>query len=78
MLSKVIVKGEGMCPLYEYLTGKDTNPKFAGEIKWNFTKFLIGRNGQIVNRFEPKVTPKEIDPAVAAELKKVPPAYSKD
>jgi glutathione peroxidase len=72
MLSKIVVKGEGICPLYEYLTGKETNPKFAGEIKWNFTKFLVGRDGQVVNRFEPKVTPEEIDPMITAELKKTP------
>jgi glutathione peroxidase len=39
MLSKVVVKGDGICPLYKFLTSKETNPKFAGEIKWNFTKF---------------------------------------
>jgi glutathione peroxidase len=39
MLSKVVVKGKGICPLYEHLTSEKTDPKFAGEIKWNFTKF---------------------------------------
>jgi glutathione peroxidase len=38
MLSKVVVKGDGITPLYKYLTSKDTNPKFAGDIQWNFTK----------------------------------------
>jgi len=72
MLSKVVVKGEGITPLYEYLTSRQTNPKFGGEIRWNFTKFLIGRNGEIVGRFEPKVTPesKELTEAIEAELKK--------
>src|SRR6202035_5785599 len=40
MLSKVAVKGKDICPLYQYLTSKDTDPKFAGDIKWNFTKFV--------------------------------------
>ncbi|MBI1915624.1 MAG: glutathione peroxidase [Planctomycetes bacterium] len=40
MLSKVIVKGIHQAPLYKHLTSKETNPKSAGDIKWNFTKFL--------------------------------------
>jgi glutathione peroxidase len=39
MLSKVVVKGEDITPLYKTLTSKETNPKYAGEITWNFTKF---------------------------------------
>jgi glutathione peroxidase len=72
MLGKVVVKGDGQAPLYQYLTSKETDPKFAGVIKWNFTKFLIGRNGEIVNRFEPAVTPdsEEMTKAIEAELKK--------
>jgi glutathione peroxidase len=70
MLSKVVVKGQGICPLYQYLTSKETDPKYGGDIKWNFTKFLVGRNGEIVGRFEPKVKPKEIAPVIEAELKK--------
>jgi glutathione peroxidase len=72
MFAKVVVKGDGQCDLYKFLTGADTNPKFAGEIKWNFTKFLIGRDGQIVNRFEPKVKPSDevVVNAIEAELAK--------
>ena len=58
--SKVVVKpvdGKEPCPLYKFLTSKETNPKFAGEITWNFEKFLVGRNGEIVARFAPTVTP---------------------
>ena len=69
MLSKVVVKGKGITPLYQYLTSKETDPKFGGPIKWNFTKFLINRKGEIVNRFEPSVTPAKLTPAVEAELK---------
>jgi glutathione peroxidase len=57
MMSKVSVKGEDQTPLYQYLTDKAANPKTGGEIQWNFTKFLVGPDGQIIARFEPKVTP---------------------
>ncbi len=72
MLAKVVVKGEGQCELYKVLTAKETNPKFGGEIKWNFTKFLIGRDGQVVGRFEPKVAPESetMTKAIEAELSK--------
>src|SRR5271168_5078127 len=53
MMSKVSVKGEDQAPLYAFLTDKSTDPKFAGDIKWNFTKFLFDRNGKPVARFEP-------------------------
>jgi glutathione peroxidase len=56
MFSKISVLGDDKAPLYSYLTGS-SDPKFSGDIKWNFTKFLIGRDGQILARFEPKVTP---------------------
>lgn len=56
LFSKVSVKGDNTTPLYQFLTQK-ANPSVAGEIKWNFTKFLIDRNGKVVARFEPKVTP---------------------
>ncbi len=72
MLSKVVVKGDAKVPLYQYLTSKETNPKSAGELKWNFTKFLIGRDGQIAGRFEPNVAPEseELTKAVEAALEK--------
>jgi glutathione peroxidase len=70
MFSKVVVKGDKQCPLYKHLTSTDTNPKHAGEIKWNFEKFLINRKGEIVNRFNSKVTPDsdEMIKAIEAEL----------
>ncbi len=72
MFSKVVVKGEGQCPLYKYLTSKETDPKFAGDISWNFEKFLIGRDGEIVQRFAPRVKPdsEEVVKAIEAELAK--------
>lgn len=72
MMSKVVVKGDAICPLYKYLTSKDTDPKFAGDIKWNFEKFLISRSGDVVGRFNSKVKPDspELTQAIEAELKK--------
>jgi glutathione peroxidase len=56
--------------LYAYLT-KDTGPGIAGEIKWNFTKFLVDRKGNVVQRFDPAVTPdsKEVIAAIEKQLK---------
>lgn len=70
MMAKVSVKGSDKAPLYEYLTSQHANPKSGGEIQWNFTKFLIGRDGQIVQRFEPAVTPDdpELNKAVEKAL----------
>jgi glutathione peroxidase len=57
MFSKVKVKGAGIDPLFAYLTSRETNPASAGEIKWNFNKFLLGKQGEILARFEPPVEP---------------------
>ena len=57
MFSKISVKGPDQHPLYQYLTNAATNPKFAGEIKWNFNKFLIDKQGNIAARFDSKDTP---------------------
>ena len=72
MYGKISVKGADMAPLYQFLTGKDANPKTAGEIQWNFTKFLVDRSGKVIQRFEPPVEPlsKELESAVEAALKK--------
>ena len=61
MLAKVVVKGEGQAPLYKFLTSGETNPKFAGPVRWNFEKFLIGRSGEIVARFASDVEPESED-----------------
>ena len=57
MFSKVVVKGDGQCPLYTFLTSKETNPKFAGDITWNFEKFLVGPDGRVLARFAPRTAP---------------------
>jgi len=59
LLSKVNVKLKkpDQSPLYKYLTSKKTNPEHAGEISWNFEKFLFNREGEVVARFSPKTKP---------------------
>jgi glutathione peroxidase len=70
MFSKISVKGSDKHPLYRFLTEKETNPQFAGEISWNFNKFLIGRDGKVINRFGTRTAPdgKEVVEAVEKAL----------
>jgi glutathione peroxidase len=70
MYAKISVKGDDQAPLYAYLT-KETGPGLTGDIKWNFTKFLVDRNGNVVQRFESAVTPdsKEVTEAIEKALK---------
>jgi glutathione peroxidase len=72
MFSKVDVKGDTICPLYQFLTSEETDKPFAGEVRWNFEKFLISRDGKIVARFRSAVKPDspEFTSAVEAELAK--------
>jgi glutathione peroxidase len=57
MFAKISVTGTDQHPLYTFLTNKTSDPEFAGDISWNFNKFLIDRNGKIVARFGSKDTP---------------------
>jgi glutathione peroxidase len=70
MYAKISVKGADQAPLYGYLT-KETGAGMAGDIKWNFTKFLVDRNGKVVQRFESKITPDspEVTSAIEKQLK---------
>jgi glutathione peroxidase len=66
LFSKIVVKGKGIDPLFEFLTSEASNPKFAGVIKWNFNKFLVNRKGEVIARFEPKKDDHWSEPVVAA------------
>lgn len=70
MFAKLAVKGSGMAPLYAWLTSGGGDAQLAGEVGWNFEKFLIGRNGQIIARFESEVEPRssEITSAIEKSL----------
>jgi glutathione peroxidase len=68
LFAKVSLTGEHVAPLYQFLTDKLANPTKGGPIRWNFTKFLVDREGKIVQRFEPDVTPDS--PEIAAAIEK--------
>jgi glutathione peroxidase len=59
MFSKIHVKGRKKAELYKFLTSRDKNPRFGGELKWNFTKFLLNREGEVIARFEPRTRPED-------------------
>jgi glutathione peroxidase len=67
MMSKSSVKGDDTNDVFKELTGAE-NGEFAGEIKWNFTKFLVGKDGKVIARFEPRTAPN--DPSVTAAIEK--------
>ncbi|MCW9713849.1 glutathione peroxidase [Aliifodinibius salicampi] len=69
LFSKISVKGEDQHPLFKYLTTA-SNPDFTGEIKWNFEKFLIGKDGELVHRFRSDTKPEsdEILKAIETSL----------
>lgn len=68
--AKIEVNGAGTSPLYQYL--KKTKRGICGtqKIKWNFTKFLVNKKGEVVARFAPTVTPEKIDSYIKNELSK--------
>jgi glutathione peroxidase len=68
MFAKLEVNGPGAAPLYRFL--KDHHPDEGGgeDITWNFTKFLVGADGAVLQRFAPKRTPEEIAPEIARLL----------
>jgi glutathione peroxidase len=57
IFSKISVKGKDMAPLYVFLTSPKYDPAFYGSIKWNFTKFLLNREGKVIARFGPATKP---------------------
>ena len=72
MLSKVSVKGDDICPLYKFLTSKDTNPLHGGDVKWNFEKFLVAKDGKVVGHYGSKTKPDDAEllKTIDAELAK--------
>src|SRR6266850_472382 len=57
MFAKIDVNGAGRAPLYAWLTGESTQPDGPGDIAWNFTKFVVGKDGKVKARFNPRVEP---------------------
>jgi glutathione peroxidase len=67
LFSKSHVKGEESNDVYKFLTSKEKAGEFGGDIQWNFTKFLIDRNGKVVARFEPRTKPDAAEVVSAIE-----------
>ena len=65
MFAKIVVKGEGIDPLYTWLIA---NAPYHDDIEWNFGKFIFGRDGKVVARFNPRVKPD--DPQVTEAINK--------
>lgn len=68
MFEKVEVNGEGACELYQFLTAQEASPAGKGKVKWNFEKFLIGQDGQVVARFGSSTNPD--DESLIQEIEK--------
>lgn len=67
MFAKISVKGRDQHELYKWLTSETTNPGFAGEIDWNFAKFLVGRDGRVIARFTARTKPDDAKVIAAIE-----------
>ena len=69
MFSKVEVNGPGACELYRWLTSSQPTERGTTDVRWNFTKFLVDGEGNAIRRFEPRVTPEQIDTELESILK---------
>src|SRR5699024_12768165 len=69
MFSKTDVKGENAHPLYKYLT-TEAKGILSDQIKWNFTKFLVNRDGEVIDRFAPQTKPSKLKEDIETELNK--------
>lgn len=68
LMGKVEVNGEGAPPLYRWLKDQARGIFGTRKIKWNFTKFLLGRDGKVVRRYGPRVKPEKIERDIARLL----------
>jgi glutathione peroxidase len=68
IFAKIDVNGEETHPLFQYLKSEQPGPNEGGEIAWNFTKFLVDREGKVVQRFEPRDTPESMKSAIESLL----------
>jgi glutathione peroxidase len=68
MFSKIDVNGDGASEIYQFLKAGFPDAEGKEDIVWNFTKFLIGRDGKVLQRFAPQVTPEEIAEVAKAHL----------
>ena len=67
MFAKIDVNGPQRAPLYQWLTAQPTQPDGPGDILWNFGKFLVGKDGALIARFNPRVAPEAAELTAAIE-----------
>jgi glutathione peroxidase len=67
MFAKITVKGDAQHPLYAWLTDKQKHPETGGAVRWNFDKFLVGRDGKVIARFSPRTNPSSDEVVAAVE-----------
>ena len=68
MFAKIEVNGDGACDLYKFLKAGNPDEEGNEDIAWNFTKFLVGKDGQVLARYGPATTPEEIGEGLGAYL----------
>lgn len=68
LMSKIEVNGDGAHPLYRWLKAQAPGLLGSKAIKWNFTKFLVGRDGQVIRRYAPQDAPAKLAKDIAAAL----------
>jgi glutathione peroxidase len=68
MMEKIKVNGDGAHPLYQWLTAEAPGILGSKAIKWNFTKFLVGKDGRVIKRYAPQDAPKKISQDIEAAL----------
>lgn len=71
LFSKISVKGGDQHPLYAFLTSPETNPGYAGEVRWNFQKYLVGKDSKVIAKFMSEVEPlsENVQTSIANALK---------
>lgn len=74
MFSKISVRGADQHPLYQFITSRATNPKYSGDVQWNFQKYLVDRSGSLVGKYPPSMEPlsKELVSAIETTLREPP------
>ena len=69
IMKKIEVNGDNAHPIYKYLKAQTKKGLAGGKIKWNFTKFLISRDGKTIKRYGPMVVPEKLEADIERELK---------
>jgi len=68
MFAKIEVNGPGAAPVYQFLKSGNPDKDGNADISWNFEKFLVARDGSVIARFEPAVTPEQIAESLPGHL----------